>query len=40
VVASSSSSVGGELVGGKRLRVQDAEIDSFMQDIDSIFGGT
>jgi hypothetical protein len=40
VVASSSSSVGGELAGGKRLRVQDAEIDSFMQDIDSIFGGT
>jgi hypothetical protein len=37
VVAGSTSS---DAVGGKRLRVQDAEIDLFMKDIDSIFGGT
>jgi hypothetical protein len=38
--SASSSSAAADNVGGKRLRVQDAEIDSFMKDIDSIFGGT
>ena len=38
--SASSSSAAADNLGGKRLRAQDAEIDSFMKDIDSIFGGT
>jgi hypothetical protein len=40
VAGSGGSSSAADNLGGKRLRVQEAEIDSFMKDIDSIFGGT